>query len=108
PRYGEAVGRFQQRIDAKPYRGKRVRLAGTVRAMVRQGSNARLLLEAEQPSGSVGVARTMREQPIIDSRWRSYSIEIDVPPTARALVAGGALVGDGSACFDSFKLDVLN
>ena len=106
--YGEAVGRFQQRTDAKPYRGKRVRLSGAVRASVPRGSSARLLLEAEQASGAVAVARTMREQPIADSRWRRYSIEIEVPPTATALVAGGALVGDGSACFDGFELVVSN
>jgi hypothetical protein len=107
PRYGEAVGRFQQRIDAQAYRGKRVRLSGAVRAKVRAGGSARLLLQVETNIGPVNAMTAMRDHPIVEPGWRTYATEIDVPAKASTLVVGGALVGDGSACFDAFKLEIV-
>lgn len=105
PRYGEAVGEFQQRIDAKPYRGKQLRLTAAVRAKVARGSSARLTLQARAfPRSAID---TMSAHPIVDAKWQTYSIELAVPANAATLSIGGALVGEGEACFDDFRLEVL-
>ena len=54
-----------------------------------------------------GPVNTMRENPIVDARWKMYSIELAVPANAAALAIGGALIGDGAACFDDFRLEVI-
>ncbi len=103
PRYGEAAGEFQEQIDAKQYRGKRVRLTAAVRAKVAKGSSARLVLQSR--SFGLGPAATMRANPIVAAKWQTYSIELDVPANAATLSFGGALIGDGEACFDDFRLE---
>ena len=104
--YGEKDGNFTERIDATAFRGKRVRLSGAVRAEIRGGGGARLVLSTilgTQP----GPSNTMREHPAVDPRWHTYSIELDVPSSATKLEMGGAVVGDGSACFDDFKIETV-
>ncbi len=39
--------------------------------------------------------------------WKMYSIELAVPANAAVLAIGGALLGDGAACFDDFRLAVI-
>lgn len=104
-RYGQASSEFTERVDAKPYRGKRVRLTAAVRAKVAAGSSARLTLQVR--AGGPGPVNTMRENPIVDARWKTYAIELEVPANATALTIGGALIGDGAACFDDFRLEVI-
>jgi erythromycin esterase len=107
--YGEADGRFQERLDATPFRGKRVRLTAAVRAKVHgAGNSARLVLGAELGIGARAANNNMREHPIVDAAWRSYTIELDVPREAGKLIVGGAVVGDGSACFDDFHLEATS
>ena len=105
PRYGQVSAEFIERIDAKPYRGKRVRLTAAVRAKVAAGSSARLTLQAR--AVGPGPVNTMRDSPIVDAHWKTYSIELVVPTNAATLTMGGALIGDGSACFDDFRLEVI-
>lgn len=105
PHYGERVGEFQQRLDAKPFRGRHLRLTAAARAKVASGSSARLTLQAK--SLASGAINTMRAHPIVDAKWQTYSIELDVPANAATLSLGGALVGDGEACFDDFRLEVM-
>ncbi|HRI52604.1 MAG TPA: erythromycin esterase family protein [Pseudomonadota bacterium] len=105
PHYGQSVGEFLQRIDAKPYRGKRVRLVAAVRAKVAAGSSARLTLQVRP--GGPGTLNFMRDSPIVDAHWKTYSLELAVPAGAAALAIGGALVGDGAACFDDFRLEII-
>lgn len=80
-----------------------MRLTAAVRAKVAAGSSARLTLQVRP--GGPGTMSTMRESPIIEARWKTYSLELAVPPSAAVLTIGGALVGDGAACFDDFRLE---
>ena len=105
PRYGQASAEFIERIDAKPYRGKRVRLTAAVRAKVVGGSSARLTLQARVVGP--GPVNTMRDSPIVDAHWKMYAIELVVPANAVTLTFGGALIGDGSAYFDDFRVEVI-
>ncbi|MDB4964536.1 MAG: uncharacterized protein JWN44_225 [Myxococcales bacterium] len=105
--YGEKDGLFTEQVSAVPFRGKRLRLTAAVRANVRgAGSSARLLLRVV--NSGLGTANSMREHPIVDSRWRVYSIDLDIPSNAAKVDIGGAVVGDGSACFDDFKLAAVS
>jgi len=49
----------------------------------------------------------MRDRPITEPGWKRYSAGIDIPPWATTLIYGGALWGQGRACFDDFKIEVL-
>jgi erythromycin esterase len=106
--YGEKDGLFIEQVSAVPFRGKRIRLTGAVRANVHDAdSSARLLLRVN--NGPIpGPANSMREQPIVDPHWRAYSIELEIPSNAVKIDIGGAVVGDGSACFDNFKLGIVS
>lgn len=78
-----------------------MRLTAAVRAKVKSGSSARLTLQTK------GASNTMSVHPIVDARWQTYSIDLDVPPSAVTLSLGGALIGDGEACFDDFRLEIV-
>jgi erythromycin esterase len=112
-RVGEMEAKVSQKLSVERYRGKRVRLSAAVRANLSSG-DARLFVDSIvgtiPPQGAVD---RMRARPIKSPRWTRYSIEMDVPSVVGnaaaqpTLTIGAALWGQGAACFDDFKLEVV-
>jgi erythromycin esterase len=107
--WGEAE--LTQRVDAAPFRGKRVRLRAAVRAEVKGvGHEAHLFVRVEGAGGSddatLAIAGTF-DRPIVDRAWRAYDVEVDVPQEAASLTVGAALSGNGKAFVDDVSLSVV-
>lgn len=98
-------GNLMQRIDAAPWRGKRIRLRAAVRAEV-EGTDgqAQLWLRVDRPGGTTGFLDYMGDRPIRDPEWRFYEIEGNVAEDAEAIAFGLLLKSGGKAYVDSFSL----
>ena len=111
-----AASSLSQRVDATPYRGKRVRLRAAVRAAVRGiGNEAHMFLKASGkgpgstfPSAAPPppLASTV-ERPILNRAWQIRELEIDVPLDADVLSLGLSLAGRGRAFIDDVSLTTV-
>jgi erythromycin esterase len=108
--YGEMYGSLNQRIDATKYRGKKIKLRGSVRANVYAGSQANLWLRIMWKGyGAYATAfyDNMADRPITTNEWCDYEIVGDVPLDAETIDYGFALTGEGEAWLDSVSIEVI-
>ncbi|HEX8617073.1 MAG TPA: S41 family peptidase [Thermoanaerobaculia bacterium] len=99
-------GNVRQKIDATPYRGKRVRFRAAVRV---EGENATagLWLRADRPAKQVGFLETMQARPITAPQWAYYELAGDVAADAESLLFGLMLYQEGSAWLDDVTIEVV-
>ena len=103
-RYGGLEGRAVQHVTAGAFRGKRVRLSGSVRA--EDSSRARVSLYATTP-------RLFPPDPMASSTplgpgaWKRVSAELNIPPETVTLALEISAEGLGTACFDDLSLDIV-
>jgi erythromycin esterase len=109
--YGEVVGNFSQRLDAMPYRGKKIRFRAAARA---EGSGAdnmswlRLSI-VRKGSGPLSTAfDSLDKYPVTSAEWRTYEIVADVPQDADSISYGLFLTGDGKAWLDVVSVEVID
>lgn len=107
PSEPQAFGALSQSIDAKPYRGKRVRLRGAVRVGDGESTSAGLWLRVDRPDGARGFFDNMSDRPIVSSDWAYYEIAGNVADDAEAIVFGLLLRNAGSAWLDDVSLEVV-
>jgi hypothetical protein len=101
----QVFGNVMQRIDATPWRGKRILLRAAVRAEVaRTGEQAQMWLRVDRPGGKMGFFDNMGARPIRDPEWRVYEISGDVAEDANAIAFGVMLIGGGKAFVDDVSL----
>ncbi len=104
--YVEIFGGLIQRIDAAPYRGKRVRLRMMARAETAVPDNqAYLRFRVGAPGAVVFDSRT--NHPVTSADWRAYEIEADVSDNADAISYGIHLVGKGRAWLDAVSIEAI-
>lgn len=109
PRPTQGAGSLAQRIDATPFRGKKVRFRAWVRTALRgEGSSGRLWLRVDRPDGSIGFFDNMatRDPGPLDD-WTQLEIVGDVAADAEAINYGALLVGDGMLAIDDVTLEVM-
>ena len=111
--YGETVGSLSQRLDAKPYRGKKIKLEAATRGEVTGPENhawLRLVITrrtAFQWDPHKAAFDTLDQYPVNTPEWRCHEIISDVPVDAAFISYGLYLVGDGKAWLDSVSLQVV-
>ena len=98
-------GTVTSSIDALPYRGRRVRLTGAVRAIPGDDGKVGLWLRVDRGEGQTGFFDNMDRRPITDAGWTDYSIEGDVAADASKIVFGLLLIGHGHAWLDDVRLE---
>ena len=92
-------------FDAKPYVGKRVRLQGFIKTQ--QVGGAAIWLRADGAEDEMIVIDVMRDRRVTGTAgWTKAVVEIDVPPNAAKLVAGGMVLQSGTAWFDDLAIEV--
>jgi erythromycin esterase len=106
PNKPRSFGNLMQRIDATPYRGKRVRLRASVRTT--GPGYAALWMRVDRQSGDVGFFENMHDRPITASQWQNYEIVGDVDADAAALNFGMMLIGEGRAWLDDVSLQAID
>jgi len=111
--YGETVGSFSQRLDAKAYRGKRIKFQAATRGAVTGAENhawLRLVITRRTVflvDTHATTFDTFDQYPVNTPEWSSREIVADVPLDAAFISYGLYLVGDGKAWLDSVSLQVV-
>ena len=114
PKYGEIGPNVLQVIDAKPYRGKNIRLKAAAKADVNPDSFALLHLKIE--SWSEDDTHQSSEPPSFDSldkfkiengEWKQYTIEAFVPENANNITYSVNLKDFGTVWLDTVEIEIL-
>ena len=105
-RPGTPNGALYQRLDAKVYEGKRVRLTGYARGHMEGSSGAFMsCLDADRftavETSSHDISYTLSPD------WNEFSLVLDVPAGATALTFGFWITGHGQVWLDDWKLEIV-
>lgn len=105
----EGFGLLMQRIDATPFRGKKIRFRAKVRSDIPDGASARLWLRVDRPKGeSPGFFDNMSgRMPGALPQWTDLEIVGDVADDAEGIAFGMLFTGDGTAWMDEASLEVV-
>jgi hypothetical protein len=101
-------GTLMRAVGAEPYRGKRVRLTGAIRARAAV-SGASLWIGVDDPCGRVVTIDNARDRAVrgTTAEWRRQDIVLDVAPNAVQISFGLLLVGGGTAWANDVRLEVV-
>lgn len=101
----KAPGAVLQFLDATKVCGKKILIEAKAKANpVGPESNAQIWLRFDDENNDLIESVMMNHNPIRSNRWKNYSIEANVPKSARFLRLGLVLVGDGKAFFDDVRI----
>lgn len=101
----EGFASLGQRIDATPFRGKKVRLHAKMKSAVAGESSGRIWLRVDRPVG-MGFFDNMADRaPHSLPEWTDLEITGEVAPDAEAIAFGLLLIGNGDAWIDSVTLE---
>lgn len=104
---GSAV--LTQGVDARPYRGKKIKLKASVQMKVKRvGDRAQLWMRVDREDSRRGFFDNMLDRPILAEEWKEYEIEGSVDEDAVFIYFGAILRGNGQAWFDGFELLVMD
>ena len=96
---------IQQKIDAKPFAGKNMRL--TAAAKTESASTmAMLVVRVDNTDKKMGFFDNMEDRPIRQTAWKTYSIEGKINDNADTIHIGSICVGNGHFYFDDFLLEI--
>jgi hypothetical protein len=109
---GAPFGNLLQRVDATPFRGKRVRFRAAARADVSGPRNqAQLWLRVDRVTTdgqrALGAFDNMGDRPITSANWSHYEIVGDVVDDAEQITLGMMFVGQGQAWIDDASIEVV-
>jgi erythromycin esterase len=108
-RWGDAW--LEQAFSAQAWRGRRLRFSAAARAQAQGlGTGARLFAHVAA-ADAVGVRRAgniTAVSPAIDApQWQAYTVEIDVPEDAEAIVIGFVVLGDSAGWFGDLRVETV-
>lgn len=100
-------GALSQRFKAGDFRGRRVRLAGYLRAHAVEGW-AGLWMRVDGANGELQAFDNMEQRPVRGtSEWVRREVVLSVPPNAFAIAIGALLVGPGQIWVDDLSLEAV-
>ena len=92
----QGFGTLMRKVDAKPYRGQRLRLRGFVKTQDLQGWTG-LWMRVDQQQ-RVAAFDNMGNRPIKGTvDWRPYDVVLDVPRDADEIAYGMLMIGAGTS-----------
>lgn len=103
-------GNLMQNLDAKPFRGKRIRLKGQLRLDSKgpSGGGAQMWLRVDRSEQKMGFFDNMHDRPVQGSTWTVVEIIGDVAPDAEQIGIGTMLSqGCGSVWIAPMTLEIL-
>ncbi len=101
-------GNLMQKIDAAPFRSKRVRFRAAIRyESSGSAGEAKLWMRADRPNKQVGFFDNMANRPVTESQWKYYEIVGDVNEDAETIFIGMTLTGSGKAWFDDVSFEIV-
>lgn len=112
-KFGELTPNLTQIIDAKPYRGKKIRLKAATRSKVEEPGFAffRLVIEPDvlqsAHDGATPLFDNLDESRITSSEWEILKIEAEVPEEANTIAYGIYLRDFGSVWLDNVEIEII-
>lgn len=106
----QAVGNLMQSLDAKPYRGKRIRLRAQLRVEGKSASRskAQMWVRVDRPNQQMGFFDNMADRPVTESSWKTVEIIGDVTNDAEGIALGVMHFGEKSSAWVApLSLEVL-
>jgi C-terminal processing protease CtpA/Prc len=104
-------GTLGKKIDARPYRGRRVRVAGWLRFENPQGppglGGAALYMSVDREGGGHGFGDNTQDQLVRASEWTARELPGDVADDADSIAFGAYLDRSGRAWVDDVSLTTL-
>ncbi|MEO0463379.1 MAG: S41 family peptidase [Pseudomonadota bacterium] len=97
-------GFVAQRIDARPFRGRELKLTASVKTGAPASRHVGLWFRIDKADGTVGFFENMQNRPIFNTEWSEYSITGVVAPNADKIVVGVLVSGSGKAWLDGVSL----
>lgn len=102
---GQGFGNMMQVVDAKPWRGKRIRFRAAARFDAGNTfGQAMLWVRVDRVGGAQGFFYNMADRPIRSAQWANYDIVGVVDSDAEYLNVGMMMAGSGKAWIDSVSL----
>ncbi|MGB6866642.1 MAG: S41 family peptidase [Candidatus Aminicenantaceae bacterium] len=106
---GTGAGILTQGIEARSFRGKKIKLKSSARTVVKGvGNQAQLWMRVDKEGGIMGFFDNMSDRPILSEEWKEYEIEGHVDDDAVMVFFGAILGGNGQAWFDEFQVLVMD
>ena len=100
-------GAFNQRVDAKPYIGKKFRLEAAVKVqLIDSTAEGEVWVRVDKTDKKMGFFYNMTDKPIRLNEWKVYTISGKIDKGASAIYFGGLYHRKGIFYFDDFKLFV--
>ena len=101
---------WSQRLDLSQYVGKKYRLSAAIRVEpATPESFAAIFIRNEPPQGGLRAwtyMDNMRDRPVKDTAWQTYTLEYVVDPKAPWIGFGTLAFGNGVFFYDMFQLSV--
>lgn len=99
-------GSTGSQIDAKPYRGMKIRLKSSIK--VADGGTGQMWLRVDKENKALGFFDNMDSRPVKKEDWAVYEITGTVDSDATLIVFGLLLKGIGKVWVDDFTMEVEN
>jgi len=100
------MGTLSRTVPAQRWRGKRVRLSADLRTD--RAGRVQMWMRVDGPNRQVLAFDDMQSRPIRGtSRWRRYSIVLDVPASATHINYGFLLAGSGTVWAKDFAINAV-
>src|SRR5207249_10280897 len=96
-----------QAVDARPFRGKTVRLRGALRAEVAGGAHAAMWMRVDREGSRPAFLENMDDAPVTSPDWHTYEIRGRVVEDAEQIFFGVFLIGAGKAFIDDISLEAI-
>lgn len=112
-KFGELTPNLTQTIDAKPYRGKKIRISAATRSDVEEPGFAffRLVVEPDvlqsAHDGATPLFDSLDKFRITSSKWEILKIEAEVAEEANTIAYGIYLRDFGSVCLDYVEIEIV-
>jgi len=101
-------GTVYQRFDANRYRGKRLRFSANIKTeFPNDTSSVRLFINEYNELNKSNQIEQMIDNPIQQSNWDSFSVEIDISKFAHSISIGMVMLGNGVSYIDNAKVEVI-
>lgn len=100
---------YSHAIDAKPLRGKKIKLEAWVKSKCSdENSSTHLWVRVDKLDKKMGFFKNMEETPITNTEWKKYTIEGTVDPDAEKIHFGNWSIYNGDYYFDDVSISLLN
>ena len=106
----EPYGLLQQSIGVHPsWHNKTVRLSGSLRGVDINGAGGAFVLRADDGSGQILAWNFMQNSRVKGTQdWKSYTVELKIPPSAYSLKVGVMLEDDGTLWADNLAIELID